>query len=158
MCEISFRWVNSLKLRVRCFRAVSREISGSLFRLLPWRFSTCMTGNKSIKLLYCQDPLLVIEKSLMIDVTNWTTHSTNTWVLCVLGIVNLTVIWLRMFALATVSMDFSSRLSILGFGFRMGCIFNASSSRSSSARGTGGESPEDLSELDWEPSEGLVVS
>lgn len=72
--------------------------------------------------------------------------------------VGLTVIWLRTFALATVSKDFSSRLSSLGWGFRMGSIFNASSSRSSSARDTDGASAGDAWELDGESGEGCDVS
>lgn len=40
MWEMSSRRVNSLKLMVRCRRAVRWEISFILHRLLPWRFST----------------------------------------------------------------------------------------------------------------------
>lgn len=37
---MSSRRVNSLKLMVRCLRAVRRDISLILLRLLPWRFNT----------------------------------------------------------------------------------------------------------------------
>lgn len=122
MCEISSRRVKSLKLRVRRCRDASREISESLFRLLPCRFSTCVTRIK-----------LDSEQKNVKQFLSLNTFSVYCFGVISLMVYILTVIWLRTFALATVSIDFSSRMSILGWGFRMGSMFNTSSSRSSSA-------------------------
>lgn len=52
MWEMSSRRVNSLKLMVRCRRAVRWEISFILLRLLPWRFSTWKCN--TLKIVYCE--------------------------------------------------------------------------------------------------------
>lgn len=106
MWEMSSRHVNSLKLMVRCRRAVRREISFILLRLLPWRFNTWKFD--MTKIIHCEH-------------MKWSANEADHWV--------LTVIWLRTLALATLRRILSSKLNNVGCGFSTGSMLRASLSR-----------------------------
>lgn len=106
MWEMSSRHVNSLKLMVRCRRAVRREISFILLRLLPWRFNTWKFD--VMKIIHCEHVKL-------------SANEADHWV--------LTVIWLRTLALATLRRILSSKLNNVGCGFSTGSMLRASLSR-----------------------------
>lgn len=115
MWEMSSRRVNSLKLMVRCRRAVRLEISFILLKLLPWRFSTWRFD--TLKIVYC-------------ECRTWLENEVVIWEDRL-----LTVIWLRTLALATWSRILSSKLNNLGCGFSTGSMLRTSLSRMISLEG-----------------------
>lgn len=116
MWEMSFRCVNSLKLMVRCRRAVRLEISFILLKLLPRRFSTWRF--ELLKIVHCEWRRKRLQNEVWSDEDRL-----------------LTVIWLRTLALATLKRILSFKLNNLGCGFRTGSMLRTFLSKMISLEG-----------------------